>query len=185
MAKDVDSFQPSKISDLVRRKRTLTEKILSVFPGYKGYKEKELMRETAELVRDVTFRSLKDVSERVRRLYRQGVAGFGLSEEVRMLEKLSMRTDALAERVRHATYGYTPFMYVLQVDEEALLRLMEFDASLADYIKGLEESVKNVEEELSPGKLSKESIKKVENAISMLEDTLDKRREALLGLSGE
>jgi len=31
----------------------LYEKLLMLFPGYKGYKEKELIRETDRVVRDV------------------------------------------------------------------------------------------------------------------------------------
>lgn len=185
--KDISSFKV-KVSDvlsLVKKKRTLTERILSVFPGYRGYKEKELLRETDKLVRNVVFRNMKEASERVRTLYREALDGFGLSQEVRMLEKLSMRSDAFAEKVRHATHGYTPLMHIVKVNEEALLRLMEFDASLADDINELRGRVKSVEEDLSTGKLSSENLKKIENAMSMLEDTFNKRGEVLLGLSGE
>ena len=178
----------SKVSDtlkLIEKERTLTEKILSVFPGYRGYKEKELLRETDKLIRNIVFRNMKEASERVRTLYREALNISGLSQEVLQLEKLSMRSDALAERVRHATYGYSPLMHILKVDEKALLRLMEFDAGLADNINKLKERVKNMEEELSSRKLSLENIKKIESAISILEDTFNKRGEVLLGIAGE
>lgn len=183
--KNIGSPKVSDILNIVEKKRTLTEKILSVFPGYRGYKEKELLRETDKLIRSVVFRNMKEASERVRTLYREAVNAFGLSQEVKLLEKLSMRSDALAEKVHHATYGYSPLMHIVKVDEGALLRLMEFDASLAEDINELKRRVKNMEEDLSARKLNLENIKKIENIITVMEDTFNKRSEVLLGIAGE
>jgi hypothetical protein len=175
----------SEVFESVKRERTLIEKILSVFPGYKGYKEKELLRETDKLIRNVVFRNMKEISERIRTLYREALNISSLSQETHQLEKLSMRSDALAEKIHHATYGYSPLMHVIKIDEKALLRLMEFDAGLADNINKLKEVVKNMEGELAFHKLSLESIRKIESIISILENTFNKRSEVLLGIVGD
>ncbi|MEM4717475.1 MAG: hypothetical protein QXE81_01790, partial [Desulfurococcaceae archaeon] len=39
----------------------LYEKLLMIFPGYRGYKEKELIRETDKIVREQLYRRLKNV----------------------------------------------------------------------------------------------------------------------------
>lgn len=183
--RDTGSLRPSDILSSVKEKRTLLERILSVFPGYRGYKEKELLRETDKLIRDVVYRNMKEVSDRIRNLYRDALSSLGLSQEVRMLERLSMRADAFSERIRHATYGYAPFMNIVKVDEEALLKLMDFDAGLADQIKELRERVKSAEDDLSSGKLTLDDVRRIESAIGALEEVFNRRDEVLSGLSGD
>ena len=48
------------VVEKVKEERSLSEKILSYIPGYSGYKEKELRRETDKLVRDQAVMKLKD-----------------------------------------------------------------------------------------------------------------------------
>jgi hypothetical protein len=188
MVADDKSDVSTKASDVLSRikdKRTLTERILLAFPGYRGYKEKELMRETDKLIRNAVFRNMKEASEAIRTVYRKTLNDFGLSSEARQLERLSIKSDALAEKIRHATHGYSPLMNVLKVDEEALMRLMEFDAGLADDVNELMDNIKSVEKEMYNSKVIPEDIGKIEHALGVLGETFDKRNEALSGLSGE
>jgi hypothetical protein len=188
MVADDKSGASMKASDVLSRikdKRTLTERILLAFPGYRGYKEKELMRETDKLIRNAVFRNMKEAAEAIRTIYGKTLNDFGLSSEVRQLERLSIKSDALAEKIRHATHGYSPLMNVLKVDEEALMRLMEFDAGLADDINELMDNIKSVEKEMCNSKVVPEGIGKIEHALGVLVETFDKRNEALSGLSGE
>jgi predicted transcriptional regulator len=180
----MSAYDPSDILKIVEKNRTLFEKILAVFPGYRGYKQKELLRETDKLVRDVVWRNMKENSDRVRTLYREALSIFGLSQEVRQLERLSMRGDTIAEKIRHAEYGYAPFMNIIKVDENALIKLIEFDAGLADSIQELKEKIKKVEEDLSVNKLLSENIKKIDDTLKMIEDVFDKRSETLVGIIG-
>ncbi len=181
----VERMKASDVTNRVKDKRTLTERILQEFPGYRGYKKKELARETDKLIRDALFESMKEVSEGIRTIYRRALDSFGLTREVRLLERLSMKSDALAERIRHATHGYSPLMNVLKVDEEALTKLMEFDAGLADGINKLKDNVGSVEQEMSTSKVIPESIQEIEHKLSGLEMTFNRRDETLIGLSGE
>jgi len=178
-------MKASDVLNRVKDKRTLIERIMLTFPGYRGYKEKELMRETDKLIRDAVFRNMKEASESIRTIYGKTLNDFGLSGEVRLLEKLSMRSDALAEKIRHATHGYSPLMNVLKVEEEALMKLMEFDAHIAEELGELESSIRSVKKEMSGGKVVPEAIRKIENALEALERTFSKRNEAIIGLAGE
>jgi len=182
------NHSPIRTSDIlskVNKRRTLTDKILSEFPGYGGYKEKEVLRETDKLVRNIVYRNMKETSEAIRALFREALNALGLSNEVRSLEKLSMRSDAFAEKILHATHGYSPLMNVVKVDEETLLELMEFDASLAKDIDRLRESVKTVEKDMSAGKLTLENLRSIQDVLNVLETTFSKRGGVLQGLAGE
>ncbi|MEM4694009.1 MAG: hypothetical protein QW655_05840, partial [Nitrososphaerota archaeon] len=52
--------------DNVKKEMTLTEKILSYIPGYRGYKEKEIRRESDRLVRMEATNRLKEVKDIIR-----------------------------------------------------------------------------------------------------------------------
>jgi hypothetical protein len=51
----------------IKEERTLTEKIIGYIPGYRGYKEKELRRESDRLVRMDVVNRLKDAKMIFRR----------------------------------------------------------------------------------------------------------------------
>lgn len=167
------------------KERGLLEKIASIFPGYRGYKEKEVLRETDKLVRDVLYRKLKEISENVRRLYGEALRTFGLNDQIKMLERISMRCDAMSERVRHAVYGYKPLFSAVRVEEDNLRRLIEFDASLADLIGKLGNAVKSLENDIYSGKLNAENLKTIDNSLRELEETFKRRDEVLLGIGGK
>jgi hypothetical protein len=158
---------------IVKEERGLLERILTIFPGYRGYREKEVLRETDKLIRDTLFNDLIDVKERLRGIYRSLVSSG--SADAKEAEKLMMRLDSMAERIRHATYGYSPLMNVIKVDERHILSLMSFDAGLADCIVKVKNAVlseKNVSKPLSD----------IDISLRELEETFNRRREFMMGL---
>lgn len=179
-SKDEGSSLTSHVKKTVEGKRSLWEKLLTFFPGYRGYKEKEFLRETDKLVRDIVHRNIKEASEALREAYRNAINTTGLSQEAKSLEKLSMRCDAIREKIRHATYGYSPLGYAVKVDEESLSRLIEFDANLVDNIEALKTRIGGVKESIESGKLTMVDVKKIEVTIDSFEGTFNRRREALL-----
>jgi len=179
--KDSSSSLLEKSKDILRE-RSLWEKILMFFPGYKGYKEKEILRETDKLVRDTVARHMKEVALSLREVFRNAVSTIGLSPEVKTIEKLSMRCDMLSEKIKHLEYGYTPLGYVVKVDEEKLNKLISFDASLVDSIRNTKDLVNSLRDEVYNGKIETATIRKLEEALNNLENIVNSRKEVLLGM---
>lgn len=152
------------------------------FPGYRGYKEKEVLRETDKLVRDTVARHMKDISMNLREVYREAVNNLGLLPEVKLLEKLSMRCDMLSEKIKHLEYGYTPIGYVVKVDEEKLEKMISFDASLIDLINDMKNTIDTLRTQVYSKNIEASLIRKLEESLNNLEKALNMRREVLMGL---
>lgn len=159
----------------------LYEKLLMVFPGYRGYKEKELLRETDRVVRDELFRRLRRSLEDLRRFYSVLVSRGGLSEEVKRVESVIYRLDSLAERTRHAPYGYRPLFHVVKVDEERLSKMLEHDLTLADVVSTLNSLTSRLLAPDASPEYIRSLLGEVERCVSDYEVRLSERESVLTG----
>lgn len=121
----------------------LYEKLMMLFPGYRGYKEKELIRETDRIVREELYRRLKRCVNWLRNYYSSTVSSTGSTPLTDRLEKLIYRIDSLAEKTRHSPYGYKPLFHVVKVDEEVLNKVLEHDLKLGEIAEALEKAALN------------------------------------------
>ncbi|MEM0014846.1 MAG: hypothetical protein QXX81_06885 [Zestosphaera sp.] len=170
-----------EVEKLSQKELRLYEKLLMVFPGYRGYKEKELIRETDRVVRDELLRRLRRSLEDLRRLYSALVSRGGLSGDAKRVESMIYRLDSLAEKTRHAPYGYRPLFHVVKVDEEKLTRMLEHDLTLADVISALNSlTSKLLAPDTTPECLSS-LLNDVEGKISEYEVKLSEREGVLAG----
>lgn len=171
------------LRDLSQREVRLYEKLLMVFPGYRGYKEKELIRETDRVVRDKLFRMLRKSLEDLRRVYSVMVSRGSSREDFRYVESLIYRIDSLAEKTRHAPYGYKPLFHVTKVDEEKLVKMLEHDLRLAELI----ESLNTTTSRLASPDISSEELRsllsEVEKFLREYEAKLGEREDILTGFT--
>lgn len=171
------------LRDLSQREVRLYEKLLMVFPGYRGYKEKELIRETDRVVRDKLFRMLRKSLEDLRRLYSAIVSREGLREDAKRLESLIYRIDSLAEKTRHAPYGYKPLFHVTKVDEEKLVKMLEHDLQLADIITSLNTLTGKLVSADTPSGELRSLLSDVERFVNEYEVKLSEREDILSGFT--
>jgi len=115
----------------------LYEKLLAIFPGYRGYKEKEVLRETDRVVRERIYILLKELEEHLKRLYSRAALLQATASDATFMESVIYRVDSVAERVRHAPHGYRPLFNVVKVDEEKLRKLQDYDLSLGERVTRL------------------------------------------------
>jgi hypothetical protein len=96
-------------------------------------------------------------------------------ELARELEKLFYISDSLAEKIRHAPYGYKPHFNVVRIGEEDLYNLMKYDASLASDILSLRNLIGEIKDKSLKDKLSIEDIRKINKALQTLQSSINKR----------
>ena len=168
----------------VKSQMRLSERIAAAIPGFHGYKEKEIRRESDRLIRNhlnlkltAAKSDLKTISQKVAdRRY------FGVMTD---LDRLNAKMDRVAEKVNHASYGYTGLFDAVKVKEEALDRMIQFDSNLIDEITTVSSEVTALKTELGSGETKnlKTHIQTVTDKLEALETTFDSRDEAIKGVN--
>jgi hypothetical protein len=159
----------------------LSERILAEIPGFRGYKEKELRRETDRLVRDNVYQRLSKARSDLKEVF-QALSDQKLQEVLVSMDRLIMGFDRVTEKVNHASYGYAGFFNVVKIDEEKLDKMLAFDNGLVDNANTIVEEAKAFKKEVLESKFedAMEQIKKLNESLSSLEDVFDTRKEAIL-----
>ncbi|MEM3700322.1 MAG: hypothetical protein QXL57_05595 [Candidatus Bathyarchaeia archaeon] len=169
----------------VQKERGLLERIMGYIPGYRGYKEKELRRESDRLVRMEVVNRLKAAKTAFRRKFANPALIQKLSsEDTFRFDTLTARIDRVTQRIDRAVAGYAGMFDAIKVKEDKLDTVLEYDVSLIEKAEAIKADVEKVNE-LEPGKdewrtAMDELISKVEE----LDGLVDKRSEILRGLGG-
>lgn len=162
----------------------LSERIAAFIPGFRGYKEKELRRESDRLIRNHLNLKLTATKADLRSIF-QKLADRRYLDVTTDMDRLVAKMDRVTEKVNHASYGYTGFFDVIKVKEDSLDRMIDFDNKLLEEVNGLGTSVDAFKAALSGGDTAnlKDKIQTITNQVEGLEDTFDKREEVILGVS--
>lgn len=162
----------------------LSERILAAIPGFRGYKEKELRRESDRLIRSHLHRRLSEAKSDLRDVF-QRLSDRRLFEVLTDVDRLVARFDRVAAKVDHASYGYTGFFDVIKVQEENLDKMIDFDNRLVDEVGRIVDEVETFKSEVTKAevKRAKEHVEHLEAALESLEETFDKRGEVILGVN--
>jgi len=152
------------------------QKIASYIPGYHGYKEKEIRRETDRLVRATASGFMAKALDE----YRRPLASLDLPASDRdSADSIMARLDTVRERTARAVAGYAGIFDAVRVQEGKLDKLVELDSNLVQSAQDLLTSCKaldvpspTIEGFRAGSAVALEGIQKIEG---VLED-----REALL-----
>lgn len=120
------------------------KKILSHIPGFSGYMERQQRRDSDKLIRDMIFKRFRLLEERVSRLQRDFI-GQGAILYVDDLERTAINLRTFADRIRTAKRGYSGLFSAVNVNEEELAKLYEYDASMLDLVDEVDRAIDNVE----------------------------------------
>jgi hypothetical protein len=159
----------------------LSEKVTAKVPGFKGYKEKELRRESDRLIRDSITQRISKARSGMKEVF-QALSDQKLQEVMVKMDRLIMCFDRVMEKVNHASYGYAGFFNVVKINEEYLDKMIAFDNGLIDYANTVSEQAKAFKKGVSEGKFedTMEQIKKIGESLGSLEDVFDSRKQAIL-----
>lgn len=167
----------------VRDQMRLSERIMAAIPGFRGYKEKELRRESDRLIRNHIYLKLSKVKKDLRTVS-QKLADRRWLDVLTDMDRLLAKTDRVRQKVNHASYGYAGFFDAVKIKEENLDRMIEFDSQLIEDGESLMAEVATFKAEMTKGeaKNSKERIQAIDDKIEEFETVFDKRHEAIGGV---
>src|SRR5438093_13076360 len=122
--------QPSSsFYDRAKSQTNLQEKIMLLIPGFHGYKEREIRRESDKLLRNQICQKLSSAEAQAKDTYRS-LVNQGLNDTWDDTEHLMARLDRVVERINHSEYGYAGFFDVIKVKEPDLARMIDSDMHL-------------------------------------------------------
>ncbi|MCW3995609.1 MAG: hypothetical protein NWE98_05610 [Candidatus Bathyarchaeota archaeon] len=162
----------------------LSERIAAALPGFRGYKEKELRRESDKLIRNHLYLKLSKDKDNVRTIA-QKIADKRYLDILPDVDRLNAKMDRIAQKVNHASYGYSGFYDVVKIKEESLDRMIAYDNQLLDTVSALTSEIDALKAQLLGGDYSnlKSKIQGVADKIEMFEDAFDKRAEVIMGVT--
>ncbi|MGD0995929.1 MAG: hypothetical protein ABR909_10460 [Candidatus Bathyarchaeia archaeon] len=168
----------------VQGQMSLPERIASFIPGFRGYKEKELRRESDRLIRNHLYLKLSIEKTDLREIS-QKLADRRYFDVLTDMDRLLAKMDRVVEKVNHASYGYSGFFDAVKVREENLDHMIDFDNKLLDGINALTTEIDAFKADLASGVTTnlKTRVQSVTDKLESLENTFDQRNEVILGAS--
>ena len=168
----------------VKGQMRLSERIAAFIPGFRGYKEKELRRESDRLIRNHLYQKLSVEKSDLREIS-QKLADRRYFDVLTDMDRLLAKMDRIAEKVNHASYGYSGFFDAVKVKEDSLDRMIDFDNKLMDGVTALTTEIDAFKADLASGNTSnlKTRVQNVTDKLESFEDTFDQRNEVIMGVS--
>jgi hypothetical protein len=162
----------------------LSERIVAALPGFRGYKEKELRRESDKLIRNHLYRKLSEARKDLKETF-QKLSDHRLQEVLTDMDRFIMRFDRVAQKINHASYGYAGFFNVVKVDEPKLDKMIEFDNGLMDDVTKIVEETSAFKKEVMGHDFDKVAahIQSLNSMVEELEESFDGREEIIMGVT--
>jgi hypothetical protein len=160
----------------------LLEKIELIIPGFRGYKEKELRRESDKLVRDQIYKRLYEAEAQVKDTYRT-LVNQGAQDSWDDTDHLVARMDRITQRINHSEYGYAGFFDSVKVKEPDLDRMMAYDDQLLQQTDTITTAVQALKDTVDTGKLqdARSKVLDATKAIDALELAYNGRKDVIIG----
>jgi len=154
-----------------------------ILPGFRGYKLKEQRREADRIVRSYIYDSLEHSRDDLTTCF-QTLTDNKLTELIEPMNRLIAKLDRVAEKVNHASYGYTGIFDSVRIEEPDLDRMLGFDTQLMDLARKFAEMTTSLRAELTQNKLenAQNMQLQLDGSISSLELTFDQRKSIIEGV---
>jgi exonuclease VII large subunit len=161
----------------------ITERILAALPGFRGYKEKELRRESDKLIRNHIYLRLTEARKDLKETF-QKLSDSKMQEVLTDMDRFIMRFDRVAEKINHASYGYAGFFNIVKVEENKLDQMIDYDNGLIDEVEKIVAEADDFRKEAMKQKFEKtrDHLDNLEEMLESLEEAFDGRDEIIKGV---
>jgi hypothetical protein len=137
-----DKDKPS-IMEKVDDERTLTQKIMKLVPGWRGYRIKEERRNADRILRDQIVSRLRRSADKIEDI-RTAVVEEEIEEAYKLVDSLMSRTEKLVSQIEHADYGYRPFFDAIKIKEDDLENMLRYDTWFVEQIQTFDQRSNDV-----------------------------------------
>ncbi|MCJ7537031.1 MAG: hypothetical protein WA997_07235 [Anaerolineales bacterium] len=158
------------------------KKILNKVPGFGGYIERQKRRDSDKLLREYLFDQFRELESRVSRLQRDFISQ-GEIKYVDDLEATAIKLRTFADRIKTASRGYSGLFDAVNVNEDELTLIYEYDSSMLDLVDEIDRAIDNVESSVGTEGLPA-AIRHLETKAEECIQAFDDRENVILGLAG-
>src|SRR5437867_10483753 len=176
--------QPSSsFYDRAKSQTNLQEKIMLLIPGFHGYKEKEIRRESDKLIRNQIYQKLSSAEAQAKDTYRS-LVNQGIKDKWDDTDHLMARLDRVVERINHSEYGYAGFFDVTKVKEPDLDRMLDYDMQLLRMTDSVTAAIQTLRDSGDSGNVqaAKGKISESRTAVDALENAYNGRKQIIVGV---
>jgi len=170
------------IRERVEEDKGILKKIQSFIPGFRGYRRKEDLRDADRMLR-------MQLADRLG-LQRRGleecrgmlVQSYG-SKELDVIGGLINQFKKVEGVVTHAEMGYSGIATDIQIKEDELDQLYEFDASMLDHIASISASIDSLKNSLMAAdeQTSYKDLMNIKARVNAFEDQFNRRMNVIQG----
>ena len=154
------------------------ERLLKGLPGIKGYVDKDLRRDADKRVRDAIAAALDADRSELLTLQQQLLKQSGLGFMTDMDTAIT-RLQTLADRVKHASYGYAGLFDPVRIKENELDALYRFDVAMVQEIGSLDDAIAALTQAIAENQNIAPTIARVTKTIGDLDGLYMKRKNAI------
>ncbi|MFW9934404.1 MAG: hypothetical protein ACFFDU_02580 [Candidatus Thorarchaeota archaeon] len=176
-----DDDKPS-IMEKVDDERTLTQKIMKLIPGWRGYRIKEERRNADRILRDQIVSRLRRSADKIEDI-RAAVVEEEIEDAYKTVDSLMSRTEKLISQIEHADYGYRPFFDAIKIKEDDLENMLRYDTWFIEQVQAFDQNCDDalVFVEDDPDKASGH-IKDLRKMISEMNRKWKDREQVIMGV---
>jgi hypothetical protein len=127
------------IRQQVDANRGAMKKLQLLIPGLRGYRTKEDIRVSDELLRNQVADRLDTTKANIDQLRKQ-MAAAGDFTNLTTVGSLIAQVQTLSGEVRHASQGYAGWVAPIQINEDKLNKLYDYDYSFVSAVFQMEQS---------------------------------------------
>ena len=162
----------------------MVKKLQLLIPGLRGYRSKEDIRVSDEMLRNEVADRLDKVKGNLEQIRKQ-VASSNDFTNLTVVGSLIAQVQTLSGEVRHAAQGYAGLVAPIQINEDKLNKLYDYDYSFVS-------SVFQLDDATSPGKLTydatapnsiQSSINTISQSVADIRQKWSLRLEAIEGIA--
>ena len=170
------------IRQRVDEDRGVLKKIQNFVPGFRGYRRREDLRDADRMLRAQIAGHLGSVRQGLEDSRSLIIGGWN-SKELELLGGVISQLKKVEGQVAHAETGYSGFVADIEVKEDQIFRLYDFDASMIDMIGEMRASLDAIRTSLA----SRDSVQAQRDILAMrtlinnFESQFDRRLRMITG----
>ena len=168
------------IKKRAEKQKNWIEKGLHKIPGFKGYYDRELRRDSDKLQRDFMVLKLKEGLEEFRSMIKE-VTRRGDLKQLTEYGAVQKYFEKVINNIRYSDRGYTGFFDLIKVKENELDVIYEKDLEIVESVLKFKEDILVFKDMTSDS----DKLKKIRKSLKNIEESYEKRNMILKGFNVE
>jgi hypothetical protein len=172
------------IRQQVEANRGTLKKLQLLIPGLRGYRSKEDIRVSDELLRNQVADRLDKIKTNLEGLRKQVASGNDLTN-LTTVGSLISQVQGFSGEIRHAAQGYAGWVAPITINEDKLNKLYDYDYSFVSSVFQLDESTspENLKYDGSSPNSIQTSLGQISGVLSDLKQKWSIRMESIEGIA--